>query len=136
MLFYLYNNTDSFFLHKDLVNEKLKTQQMNNDLEKLAHELEKIGLNKERLLHDEQSSDDRWEHRGLPGAVESGGSLLALEMRWFYSLVCTCSCTLTDPRRAWLFSEMNKVVDVLLHSAVCESQLPLFVAKKFLEVCQ
>lgn len=48
-----------FFLCKDLVNEKLKTQQMNNDLEKLAHELEKIGLNKERLLHDEQSSDDR-----------------------------------------------------------------------------
>lgn len=31
---------------------------MNNDLEKLTHELEKIGLNKERLLHDE-SSDDR-----------------------------------------------------------------------------
>lgn len=41
------------------MNEKLKTQQMNNDLEKLTHELEKIGLNKERLLHDEQSSDDR-----------------------------------------------------------------------------
>lgn len=32
---------------------------MNNDLEKLTHELEKIGLNKERLLHDE-SSDDRF----------------------------------------------------------------------------
>ncbi len=32
---------------------------MNNDLEKLTHELEKIGLNKERLLHDE-SSDDRY----------------------------------------------------------------------------
>ncbi|KAM6279138.1 girdin isoform 9-T10 [Porphyrio hochstetteri] len=46
-------------LREDLVSEKLKTQQMNNDLEKLAHELEKIGLNKERLLHDEQSSDDR-----------------------------------------------------------------------------
>lgn len=42
---------------------------MNNDLEKLAHELEKIGLNKERLLHDEQSSDDRWECQGLPGTV-------------------------------------------------------------------
>ena len=58
-----------FFLCKDLVNEKLKTQQMNNDLEKLAHELEKIGLNKERLLHDEQSSDDRWECRCLSGTV-------------------------------------------------------------------
>lgn len=40
------------------MSEKLRTQQMNNDLEKLTHELEKIGLNKERLLHDE-SSDDR-----------------------------------------------------------------------------
>ncbi|XP_041920935.1 girdin isoform X5 [Alosa sapidissima] len=48
-------------LREELVSEKLKTQQMNNDLEKLTHELEKIGLNKERLLHDEQSSDDRYK---------------------------------------------------------------------------
>ncbi|KAG9335846.1 hypothetical protein JZ751_003601 [Albula glossodonta] len=47
-------------LREELVNEKLKTQQMNNDLEKLTHELEKIGLNKERLLQDEQSSDQRY----------------------------------------------------------------------------
>ncbi|XP_056291314.1 girdin isoform X1 [Pseudoliparis swirei] len=46
-------------LREDLVSEKLRTQQMNNDLDKLTHELEKIGLNKERLLHDE-SSDDRF----------------------------------------------------------------------------
>lgn len=49
---------------QELVSEKLRTQQMNNDLEKLTHELEKMGLNKERLLNkqrllqDEQSSDD------------------------------------------------------------------------------
>ncbi|XP_021507354.1 girdin isoform X5 [Meriones unguiculatus] len=48
-------------LREDLVSEKLKTQQMNNDLEKLTHELEKIGLNKERLLHDAQSTDDRYK---------------------------------------------------------------------------
>ncbi|KAG2467414.1 GRDN protein, partial [Polypterus senegalus] len=48
-------------LREELVNEKLKTQQINNDLEKLTHELEKIGLNKERLLHDEQSTDDRFK---------------------------------------------------------------------------
>uniref|UniRef100_A0A087XWM1 Coiled-coil domain containing 88A n=1 Tax=Poecilia formosa TaxID=48698 RepID=A0A087XWM1_POEFO len=42
------------------VSRVLRTQQMNNDLEKLTHELEKIGLNKERLLHDE-SSDDRFK---------------------------------------------------------------------------
>ncbi|XP_062257193.1 girdin-like isoform X3 [Platichthys flesus] len=46
-------------LREELVSEKLRTQQMNNDLEKLTHELEKIGLNKERLLHDE-ISDDRF----------------------------------------------------------------------------
>uniref|UniRef100_A0A673B537 HOOK N-terminal domain-containing protein n=1 Tax=Sphaeramia orbicularis TaxID=375764 RepID=A0A673B537_9TELE len=45
---------------RELVSEKLRTQQMNNDLEKLTHELEKIGLNKERLLHDE-GSDDRFK---------------------------------------------------------------------------
>ncbi|KAF7252913.1 Girdin [Varanus komodoensis] len=54
----------------DLVNEKLKTQQMNNDLEKLTHELEKIGLNKERLLHDEQSSDDS-KYKLLESRLES-----------------------------------------------------------------
>ncbi|KAG1926211.1 girdin isoform X1 [Pimephales promelas] len=48
-------------LREDLVNEKLKTQQMNNDLEKLTHELEKIGLDKEGLLGDEESSDDRFK---------------------------------------------------------------------------
>ncbi|XP_054885250.1 girdin isoform X3 [Poeciliopsis prolifica] len=47
-------------LREELVSEKLRTQQINNDLEKLTHELEKIGLNKERLLHDE-SSDDRFK---------------------------------------------------------------------------
>ncbi|XP_064507023.1 girdin isoform X11 [Pseudopipra pipra] len=57
-------------LREDLVNEKLKTQQMNNDLEKLAHELEKIGLNKERLLEDEQSSDDS-RYKLLESKLES-----------------------------------------------------------------
>uniref|UniRef100_A0AAQ4PD90 HOOK N-terminal domain-containing protein n=1 Tax=Gasterosteus aculeatus aculeatus TaxID=481459 RepID=A0AAQ4PD90_GASAC len=47
-------------LREELVSEKLRTQQLNNDLDKLTHELEKIGLNKERLLHDE-SSDDRFK---------------------------------------------------------------------------
>jgi hypothetical protein len=45
-------------MFQELVSEKLRTQQMNNNLEKLTNELEKIGLNKERLLQDEQSSDN------------------------------------------------------------------------------
>ncbi|XP_030166488.1 girdin isoform X2 [Lynx canadensis] len=57
-------------LREDLVCEKLKTQQMNNDLEKLTHELEKIGLNKERLLHDEQSTDDS-RYKLLESKLES-----------------------------------------------------------------
>eukprot|EP00062_Callorhinchus_milii_P007987 gi/632950194/ref/XP_007890584.1/ PREDICTED: girdin isoform X1 [Callorhinchus milii] len=48
-------------LREDLVNEKLQAQQMNNDLEKLTHELEKIGLNKERLLQDEETTDERYK---------------------------------------------------------------------------
>ncbi|XP_063474046.1 girdin isoform X7 [Symphalangus syndactylus] len=57
-------------LREDLVSEKLKNQQMNNDLEKLTHELEKIGLNKERLLHDEQSTDDS-RYKLLESKLES-----------------------------------------------------------------
>ncbi|XP_073484706.1 girdin isoform X8 [Aquarana catesbeiana] len=57
-------------LREDLVNEKLMTQQTNNELEKLSHELEKIGLNKERLLHDEQTSDDS-RYKLLESRLES-----------------------------------------------------------------
>ncbi|XP_077138778.1 girdin isoform X2 [Ranitomeya variabilis] len=57
-------------LREDLVNEKLKTQQTNNELEKLTHELEKIGLNKDRLLHDEQTSDDS-RYKLLESKIES-----------------------------------------------------------------
>ncbi|XP_051867537.1 girdin-like isoform X3 [Pristis pectinata] len=57
-------------LREELVNEKLHTQQMSNDLEKLTHELEKIGLNKERLLHDEQTTDDS-RYKLLESKLES-----------------------------------------------------------------
>ncbi|KAJ8387320.1 hypothetical protein AAFF_G00158160 [Aldrovandia affinis] len=57
-------------LREELVSEKLRTQQMNNDLDKLTHELEKIGLNKERLLCDEQNSDDS-RYRLLESKLES-----------------------------------------------------------------
>ncbi|XP_014347237.1 girdin isoform X2 [Latimeria chalumnae] len=57
-------------LREDLVSEKLKTQQMNNELEKLTHELEKMGLNKERLLHDEHSTDDS-RYKLLESKLES-----------------------------------------------------------------
>ena len=44
---------------KDLVNEKIKTQQLNNERERLTSELDKIGLNTEKLMAAEQAEDER-----------------------------------------------------------------------------
>ena len=41
------------------MNEKIKTQQLSNDLEKLTSELDRIGLDKEKLLQQELSADER-----------------------------------------------------------------------------
>ncbi|KAG7465787.1 hypothetical protein MATL_G00157300 [Megalops atlanticus] len=57
-------------LREDLVNEKLKVQQQWNDLEKLNHELEKIGLNREKLLQEEHSSEDN-KYKILESKIES-----------------------------------------------------------------
>ncbi|CDQ84640.1 unnamed protein product [Oncorhynchus mykiss] len=46
-------------LREDLVNEKLKVQQQWNELEILSHELEKIGLNREKLLQGENSCEEK-----------------------------------------------------------------------------
>ncbi|XP_043930645.1 protein Daple isoform X2 [Protopterus annectens] len=46
-------------LREELVLEKLKIQQMCCDREKMNLELEKIGLNVELLLHDEQNHDEK-----------------------------------------------------------------------------
>ncbi|XP_059504930.1 protein Daple isoform X2 [Stegostoma tigrinum] len=57
-------------LREELVHEKLKSQQISNELEKLNHELEKIGLTKERLLQEEHNSDDN-KYRILETKIES-----------------------------------------------------------------
>ncbi|XP_058843506.1 protein Daple-like isoform X2 [Acipenser ruthenus] len=57
-------------LREDLVHEKLKSQQQSNELEKLNQELEKIGLNKEKLLQEEHSSDDN-KYKILETKIES-----------------------------------------------------------------
>lgn len=43
------------------MNEKIKTQQLSNDLEKLTSELDRIGLDKEKLLQRELTADERWD---------------------------------------------------------------------------
>lgn len=44
---------------QELVTEKLNVQQQSVELERLNDELEKIGLNRERLLQQEHTLDDR-----------------------------------------------------------------------------
>lgn len=45
-------------LFQDLVLEKLKSQKLSSELDKLSQELEKMGLNKELLLEDDNGNDD------------------------------------------------------------------------------
>lgn len=44
---------------QELVSEKLSLQQQSVELERLNEELEKIGLNKEKLLQEEHTLEDR-----------------------------------------------------------------------------
>ncbi|XP_054826899.1 protein Daple isoform X2 [Eublepharis macularius] len=46
-------------LREDLVLEKLKSQRLSGELDKLGQELEKIGLNKELLLQDDNGNSDK-----------------------------------------------------------------------------
>ncbi|XP_009876272.1 PREDICTED: protein Daple, partial [Apaloderma vittatum] len=57
-------------LREDLVLEKLKSQQLSSDLDKLSQELEKIGLNKELLLQDDNGNDDT-KYKILESKTES-----------------------------------------------------------------
>ncbi|XP_016154193.1 PREDICTED: protein Daple isoform X2 [Ficedula albicollis] len=45
-------------LREDLVLEKLKSQKLSSELDKLSQELEKMGLSKELLLEDDNGNDD------------------------------------------------------------------------------
>lgn len=45
-------------LFQDLVLEKLKSQKLSSELDKLSQELEKMGLNKDLLLEDDNGNDD------------------------------------------------------------------------------
>ncbi|XP_072171523.1 girdin-like [Diadema setosum] len=56
-------------LREELVNEKIKTQQLSNDLEKLTSELDRIGLDKEKLLQQELSADES-RYKALESRME------------------------------------------------------------------
>ncbi|XP_063255294.1 protein Daple isoform X1 [Prinia subflava] len=57
-------------LREDLVLEKLKSQKLSSELDKLSQELEKMGLNKELLLEDNNGNDDR-KYKVLESKTES-----------------------------------------------------------------
>ncbi|XP_069321327.1 protein Daple [Eulemur rufifrons] len=57
-------------LREDLVLEKLKSQQLSGELDKLGQELEKVGLSKELLLQDDNSNGDT-KYKILEGRNES-----------------------------------------------------------------
>uniref|UniRef100_F6U628 Coiled-coil domain containing 88C n=1 Tax=Callithrix jacchus TaxID=9483 RepID=F6U628_CALJA len=57
-------------LREDLVLEKLKSQQLSSELDKLSQELEKVGLNRELLLQEDDSSSDT-KYKILEGRNES-----------------------------------------------------------------
>nr|XP_027315051.2 protein Daple isoform X2 [Anas platyrhynchos] len=57
-------------LREDLVLEKLKSQQLSSELDKLSQELEKIGLSKDLLLQDDNGNDDT-KYKILESKTES-----------------------------------------------------------------
>ena len=42
------------------MNEKIKTQQLNNEMEKLSTDLERVGIKKEKLKMAEQTQGERY----------------------------------------------------------------------------
>ncbi|XP_071282711.1 protein Daple isoform X3 [Agelaius tricolor] len=57
-------------LREDLVLEKLKSQKLSSELDKLSQELEKMGLSKELLLEDDNGNDDT-KYKVLESKTES-----------------------------------------------------------------
>ncbi|XP_060025087.1 protein Daple isoform X5 [Lagenorhynchus albirostris] len=57
-------------LREDLVQEKLKSQQLSSELDELSQELEKLGLHKELLLRDDSSNGDT-KYKILESITES-----------------------------------------------------------------
>ncbi|XP_034717173.1 girdin-like isoform X5 [Etheostoma cragini] len=58
-------------LREELVSEKLKTQQRNNELERLAHDLEMKALSQESAEQDEQEAPDTSRFKMLESELES-----------------------------------------------------------------
>ncbi|RMB98814.1 hypothetical protein DUI87_25033 [Hirundo rustica rustica] len=57
-------------LREDLVLEKLRSQKLSSELDKLSQELEKMGLSKELLLEDDNGNDDT-KYKVLESKTES-----------------------------------------------------------------
>ena len=47
---------------QDLVTEKIRTQQLTNEIQRISVELERVGLDKEKLASAAEKRDDRCAH--------------------------------------------------------------------------
>ncbi|XP_061172123.1 girdin-like isoform X3 [Saccostrea echinata] len=56
-------------LREDLVNEKIKSQNLTNDFDKLTQELEKVGINKEKLVMTDHRQDEN-RYKALESMME------------------------------------------------------------------
>ncbi|XP_062573805.1 girdin-like isoform X5 [Saccostrea cucullata] len=56
-------------LREDLVNEKIKSQNLTNDFDKLTQELERVGINKEKLVMTDQRQDEN-RYKALESMME------------------------------------------------------------------
>ncbi|XP_011447638.3 girdin isoform X2 [Magallana gigas] len=56
-------------LREDLVNEKIKSQNLNNDFDKLTQELERVGINKEKLVMADHRQDEN-RYKALESMME------------------------------------------------------------------
>lgn len=48
-----------FWWLQDLVNEKIKSQNLSNDFDKLTQELERVGINREKLVMTDHRQDEK-----------------------------------------------------------------------------
>ncbi|XP_048734399.1 girdin-like isoform X3 [Ostrea edulis] len=56
-------------LREDLVNEKIKSQNLSNDFDKLTQELERVGINKEKLVMADHRQDEN-RYKALESMME------------------------------------------------------------------
>uniref|UniRef100_A0A8C5CLG7 HOOK N-terminal domain-containing protein n=1 Tax=Gadus morhua TaxID=8049 RepID=A0A8C5CLG7_GADMO len=123
-------------LREELVSEKLNGQQQNLELESLNQELEKVGLNRERLLQQEHSLEDS-KYRLLESRLEETvQQTMKLKEQKISSLKQKLqeSNTLNTTLRSELTSKEENCNQNLLPRTVGQSQIQVSATAELLRV--